>query len=198
MPARTARPAERRKKRDSVIGSSVWKPTSTPAFSRTAPVFQARSMVSSFPPGLSTLMIEQATPAAAISSATFQASLTWWRVTRKPNSFWRRSTVTMSSCRCVWWWTMRLPSITSSSPSIPRSRAGSFLGSSPASLIFCRYSWALTYCSRTRAADLARVPGKGGLRREFVPLAIFIPPRRPVLGLGRSRSSTTLPSRSFR
>ena len=50
--------------------------------------------------------------------------------------------------------------------------------------ILSRYSSALTYCSRTSAADLARVPGNGGWRRELVPLAIFIPPAMRAVGVG--------------
>jgi hypothetical protein len=38
------------------------------------------------------------------------------------------------------------------------------------------YLRGLTNCSRTSATDLARVPGKGGVRRELVPFAIFMPP----------------------
>ena len=76
MPARTASAAERNNRRESVIESSVWKAVSTPAFSSTPPVFQSTSRASSFPPGLSITMIEHGTLAAAISSATFQPSLT--------------------------------------------------------------------------------------------------------------------------
>ena len=40
---------------------------------------------------------DEATPAAAISSATFHPSLMWCSTNRKPNSSRRRSTVRMSS-----------------------------------------------------------------------------------------------------
>ena len=42
-----------------------------------------------------------------------------------------------------------------------RSRAGFLLASSPAARSLSRYSCALTNCSRTSDADLARVPGNG-------------------------------------
>ena len=61
---------------------------------------------------------------------------------------------------------MRLPSSTSTNASSARSRAGIFSGSPSARRILSRYSWALTCCSRTSAADLPRVPGNGASRCE--------------------------------
>ena len=50
-PARMARPASRRKKRESTMPSSVWKPNRAPAFSSAAPLPNETSAVSSLPPG---------------------------------------------------------------------------------------------------------------------------------------------------
>ena len=119
-------PRERRKRRESVMQSSVWnadrrrRPSRAPrrcsnARSR-APRACRRASRSRSP--------STATPAAAISSATFQPSLTWCSTTRKPNSSRSRSTVRMSSWRCVWWCTMRLPSSTSTSASIAEVARG--------------------------------------------------------------------------
>ena len=69
-----------------MIQSSVWNATSTPARSSAAPLSKRKPSASSLPPGVSTTMSETGTPAAAISSATFQASLTWCSTARKPNS----------------------------------------------------------------------------------------------------------------
>ncbi len=198
-PARIARPASRRKKRESTMPSSVWKPNGAPAFSSAAPLPNETSAVSSLPPGASTTMIELPITCwlAAICGATFQASLTCCSTTRKPNSSASRSAVRMSSCRWVWKCTMRFPSSTSPSASIPRSRAGAFFGSAAASASFFWYSCALTNCSRTSAADLARVPGNGGGRLELVPFAIFMPPVTPR-SVVSSSSSIVLRSRSLR
>ena len=79
--------------------SSVWKPTRAPAFSSAAPFRKCTSCVSSFPPGLSIMMMDEGTPAAAIGPATFHASLTCCSTRRNPNSFARRIAVRMSSWR---------------------------------------------------------------------------------------------------
>src|SRR5687767_3481905 len=57
IPARTPKPAERKKKRLSVMPSSVWKAVSTPARSSAAPLVLLNSSASSFPPGESRMMM---------------------------------------------------------------------------------------------------------------------------------------------
>ena len=69
-------------------------------------------------------VMDTGTPAAAISSASFQASVPCWRTTRKPNSSRSRNTVAMSLWRCVWYWTMRSPASTSANASMRRFALG--------------------------------------------------------------------------